>query len=605
VSAGLTRARADDAMPAASRRVTGAPQTLADVVHLRAAINGDQIAYTFLADGSTGERSITWAQLDHRAGKLGAHLRGLGAAGQRVLLALPSGIAFIEAIFACWYAGAIIVPISLPRHRRVKHRLHRIVSDAGAKFALGVPDTRDLLEGEGAEAPAVGLAWVDALTPVDRSATVCVAPAAPGAAGADVALLQYTSGSTGTPRGVMVTHANLMCNSALIAEACGHAPGQTIAGWLPLYHDMGLIGLVLQAAFAGTRCILMPPERFLMRPWLWLQMISDYRVYSSPAPNFAYDLCVEKVTEEHKRTIDLSGWRNALNGSEPVRATTINRFTDTFASCGFGRETFFPCYGLAEATLFVSGPGPSRVSSRRTADGILLSPSDGYGHVGCGGAFGDTQLAIVNPQTAELSAPGRIGEIWLAGESCARGYWNNPDATAPTFNACLKTSDQEQGDGRKWLRTGDLGFIADGELFITGRLRELIIIAGRNHFPVDLEQTAESADPVVATSSTAAFSVEIDGSERLVIVAEVRREFARPARGETRPALDAEAIAHRLLAAVVAGHQVAPHEIVLLRPGALPRTTSGKIRRHDARDQYLGQTLERLELTPYAANASL
>jgi acyl-CoA synthetase (AMP-forming)/AMP-acid ligase II len=588
--------------------VTGADQanamgsgTLAEIVRRRAeGPDADRVAYTFLADGAADARSITWAQLHRRAGAIGAALRERGAAGQPVLLALPSGLAFVESLFGCWHAGAVAVPVSLPRHQRVKHRLHGIVADAGARFAIATADTRQRLEAADAEdATFAGLTWVD---PDDAR------PEAPGSAGVArhggrVALLQYTSGSTGTPRGVVVTHANLACNSALIAEACGHRPGESIAGWLPLFHDMGLIGLVVQAAFAGTRCVFMPPERFLMRPWLWLQMISDYRACSSPAPNFAYDLCVDKVGPEQQAALDLSCWRNALNGSEPVRAATLDRFAAAFAGRGFRREAFFPCYGLAEATLFVTGPGAARRRApRRSADGALLPPGDdAAGHVGCGAPFGDTRLAVVDPATRRRVAPGGVGEIWVAGGSCADGYRNDPAATGETFGASLDSPADPAEAAARWLRTGDLGFVAGGELFVTGRLRELIIVAGRNHFPVDVERTAEAADPAIATGGAAAFSVDVDGVERLVVAAEVRRELARPAgRGEAPLGLDAAAVCRRVRAAVAAEHEVSPHEVVLLRPGALPRTTSGKLSRQAARDGYLGESLGRLDGATYA-----
>ena len=488
----------------------------------------------------------------------------------------------MEALFACWYAGAIAVPVSLPRHQRVKHRLDAIVADAGARLAIGTAETRHRLQSSDR------IAWIDP----DATATPIQPP--PAEASARPAVLQYTSGSTGVPRGVVVTQANLMRNSALIAEACGHAPGQTIAGWLPLFHDMGLIGLVIQAAYAGTRCVLMPPERFLMRPWLWLQMISDYRVCSSPAPNFAYDLCAQKVTPEQKVSLDLSCWRNALNGSEPVRAATLDRFAAGFASCGFRRETFFPCYGLAEATLFVTGPDATRRTTRRTADGTLLSNDDTNGHVACGRPFGDTKVAIVDPHTRRRVPAGAVGEIWVAGESCASGYWNNPAATADTFDARLDGS----ADSRvSWMRTGDLGLVIDGELFITGRRRELIIVAGKNHFPVDIERTAEAADPAIAASGAVAFSVEVNGLEKLVVVAEVRRELGR---ADQAGEVDAAGVARRLRAAVAAEHEVTPHDVVLLRPGAVPRTTSGKVSHTAARDAYRFNTLERFESLTHA-----
>jgi len=564
---------------------------LAEVVRRRAAHDGDRIAYTFLADGSVDARSMSWSQLDRRARALATALIQRGAFGQPALLALPSGLAFIESLFGCWYAGAIALPVSLPRHQRVRHRLHGIVADAGARFAIGTLETRQRLNTDGIEHSLAGeLEWIDPDTACDPPAGA----AEPCVQQGDVALLQYTSGSTGAPRGVVVTHGNLMRNSALIAEACGHGPGQTIAGWLPLFHDMGLIGLVLQAAYSGARCVFMSPERFLMRPRLWLQMISDYGACSSPAPNFAYDLCVDKVDHAQKAGLDLSAWGNALNGSEPVRAATLERFASAFAGCGFQRRAFFPCYGLAEATLFVTGPTEHRRTVRRSANGIELPDGDLNGHVGCGRTFGDTQLAIVDPITAQRVPSGTTGEIWVAGESIARGYWNNPDATEATFNGRLKQPITNRDDGLRWLRTGDMGFIAEGELFITGRLRELIIIAGRNHFPVDLERTAESADPAIATSGAVAFSVDIDRSERLIIVAEVRREYGKPAANRAQGDFDREATRCRVRAAIAAEHEVAVHDVVLLCPGGVPRTTSGKISRRNTRDGYLGKTLERI-----------
>jgi acyl-CoA synthetase (AMP-forming)/AMP-acid ligase II len=558
---------------------------LAEVVRMRARAAGDGIAYTFLSDGSGDARSMTWAQLDQRASVMAASLQALGAHGEPVLLALPSGLSFIESLFACWYAGAIAVPVSLPRHRRVKHRLHHVVADAGAKLAIGTQQTRQRLEGDAPEESGLrDLTWLDADTAGQPEAF------SPGfvPSATDVALLQYTSGATGTPRGVIVTHANLMRNSAIIAEACGHGPGETIAGWLPLFHDMGLVG-VLQAAFSGARCVFMSPERFLMRPELWLQMISDYKACSSPAPNFAYDLCVEKMDDKQKRLLDLSCWRNALNGSEPVRAATLDRFAAAFAESGFRKSAFFPCYGLAESTLFVSGPTHLRALPRRSADGELLSAEESGGHVGCGQAFGDTQIAIVDRQTSQRVFPGTIGEIWVAGGSVAAGYWKNPAATAATFNAQLLETGHD--DKPVWLRTGDLGFIAGGELFITGRLRELIIIAGRNLFPVDLEHAAALADP--ALSAFAAFSVDDGGAERLIIAAEVRRDVVRPPPGQPPRSLDCDAICRRVRAAVASEYDATVHQVLLLSPAALPRTTSGKISRVGARDAYIENTLNR------------
>jgi acyl-CoA synthetase (AMP-forming)/AMP-acid ligase II len=563
--------------------------SLAAVLHGRATENADDIAYTFLADGATDATSLTWSALDRRARALGALLCADNARGHPVLLALPSGLGFVESLFACWYAGAIAVPVSLPRHARLRSRLDAIVHDSGAQFAIGSIQERQLLQADpGDDTPTARLRWIDPAAVLADPDPAQWPPSAPVAT--RIALLQYTSGSTGAPRGVVVTHANLMHNSGLIAEACGHQRGEVIAGWLPLFHDMGLIGLIVQAVVAGARCVLMPPERFLMRPYLWLRMISDYRVCSSPAPNFAYDLCTERITVEQKTALDLSTWRNALNGSEPVRSGTIERFAAAFAACGFRRNAFFPCYGLAESTLLATGPGPERLIVRRSASGALLDDSEPHGHVGCGRPYGDTRMVIVDPVTRTEVLPGRIGEIWLAGASIADGYWNQPPITRETFGG-----ERAGGDAASWLRTGDLGFFAEGQLFITARLRELIIIAGRNHVPIDIERTVECTDAAVVAAI--AFSSEIEGRERLVVAAEIRK-------GRSSDSGDGESLRHHIRAAVAADHDVTPYDIALLRPGAIPRTSSGKVRRHAARDAYLDGTLQRLESSNHVVSAT-
>ena len=472
-----------------------------------------------------------------------------------MLLLVPSWLDFVEWAFGCWYAGATIVPLPLPRHSRAKHRLDAVFDHSGATLGVGPADVLERLGGT--DVAASRLTWFDAGGGAPAAAVT------PPPAGPHPALLQYTSGSTGTPRGVCVSHANLIHNTMTTARACGHDRGSVIGGWLPLFHDMGLIGLILQAAFTGGRCVFMPPERFLMRPWSWLKMISDYDTRTSPAPNFAYDLCVEKTTDTNKVGLALGGWRNALNGSEPVRPATLDRFAAAFASCGFAREAFFPCYGLAESTLFVTGPGAARRPARRTAGGIELPHDAVDGHVGCGGASGGTRVLVVDPHTRRPVAGTTVGEIWVSGPSVAGGYWNDPQATAATFDARLADDPVTP-----WLRTGDLCFVADGDLF-----------------PVDLERTAESAHAAVTAGGVAAFSADVTGVERIIVTAEIKRDVARGA-------LDGDAVRRAVRAAVAAGHDVAPHDVVLLSPGGLPKTTSGKISRSATRAAYAGGTLD-------------
>jgi acyl-CoA synthetase (AMP-forming)/AMP-acid ligase II len=565
--------------------------TLPGMLRRRAAIDPEGRAYTFLGGSESSGDSVTWLQLDQRATALATRLTDGGVAGQPVLLALKSGLQFVEALFACWYAGAIAVPVSLPRHQRLQQRLNGIIMDSGVRFAIGTTATQGQVVGC---APAAHLNWI-----FSETATVLTA-ASPDVAinGAQPALLQYTSGSTGAPRGVVVTHANLSHNSGLIAEACSLRQGDVIAGWLPLFHDMGLIGLVLQAVAAGVHCVLMSPERFLMRPWLWLQMISDHRACGTAAPNFAYDLCAERVDPERKAKLDLSCWRTALTGSEPVRAATLERFAAAFECCGFRRSAFFPCYGLAEATLLVSAPGATRNIVRRQADGSLIAEGSGAGgYVGCGKPVQGLELKIVDPQLRTTVTKGEIGEIWVSGASVAAGYWNNTHETTATFAAVLEGSLPDGALRASWLRTGDLGFQdGSGELFITGRLREMMIVAGRNHFPVDIEHTVETAHESVAESAVVAFSMDIQGLERLIIAAEIRRPLFVMESG--RPRLDTEAICQHIRLAVTLENDVAPFEVVLLRPGAIPRTSSGKIQRLATREAYCNGTLETLEGCP-------
>ena len=565
---------------------------MVELLRTRACSTPEAVAYTFLDGARQQPRSINWAQLDRQASRMARHMVDLGVRNEPVLLALPSGLRFIESLFACWYAGAIPVPISLPRHERLRQRVSAITADAGARFAIGTASAQKLvlpaMSNGGAAEPS---RWIDA--------DIAAASDADGdfaAPGADLALLQYTSGSTGSPRGVMVTHGNLIHNSAMIANACRHGPDDVVVAWLPLFHDMGLIGFIVQTAFVGMHCILMSPERFLMNPCRWLQAMSDYHATGTAAPNFAYDLCVDRVSAAQRATLDLRNWRNALNGSEPIRAATLSRFASTFADCGFRRDAFSVCYGLAEATLFVTGPSAAGGMTRRSSDGRLLAEHEPGGHVGCGTTFPGVQLRIADPEALTEVPTGGIGEIWLRGASVAAGYWNNVAATAATFHGRLRPSgsaETSQAPHRpdfavNWLRTGDLGFIAEtGELYITGRLRELIIVAGKNHFPNDIEHSCEAADPAIAPSGAVAFSVDFDGLERLVVCAEVRSDSIKH--------LNADLVCRNVARAVAADNDIAPHAVVLLPPGALPRTSSGKLKRLATRGAYLDRTLERLE----------
>ncbi|MFL5342459.1 MAG: condensation domain-containing protein, partial [Gemmataceae bacterium] len=404
-----------------------------------------------------------------------------------------------------------------------------------------------------------------------------------------MAFLQYTSGSTATPRGVMLTHANLLHNSAVIAQGFDHPHDGTGRGvfWLPLHHDMGLIGGVLQPMFAGGPSVLMPPVAFLSSPLRWLKAISDLRATTSGAPNFAYEYCVRKISPEERVALDLRSWTLAFTGAEPIRADTLDRFAEAFAECGFRREAFYPCYGLAESTLMVTGSikgrGPLILSVRKSdleqgrAFVTLADDSAARRLVGCGRPMIGQSVVIADPATGERRPDGEIGEIWTAGASVAQGYWNQPEATERTFGARLA-----DGSG-PFLRTGDLGFLHDGELFVTGRLKDVLIIQGRNHYPQDIEATVEAAHVAIRPGCVAAFAVEIDGEERLAVAAELEREFRRS---------DPAPVLASVREAVAGQHGLEPFAVVLLRTGSIPMTSSGKVQRYACRDAFRESSFE-------------
>jgi acyl-CoA synthetase (AMP-forming)/AMP-acid ligase II len=445
--------------------------TIPDLLRVRAAEQPHDRAYTFLGEDGSERASLTYAQLEQSARRIAAALQESRAQSERVLLLYPPGLEYIAAFYGCLMAGAIAVPAYPPRQNRHVERLEAILRDADARLIL----TSDAIA---AKLDRFDCLSTDAL-PDAPFRDVSIAPD-------DVAFLQYTSGSTSMPKGVRVTHANLLHNEEAIRRAFRVDPSSVVVGWLPLYHDMGLIGNVLQPLYAGATSILMSPVAFLQRPMLWLESIARYRGTISGGPNFAYELVARAAREEETSALDLSSWRLAFNGAEPVRAETMERFSDAFARCGFRREAFYPCYGLAEATLFVSGGSSGCVDD---------------GRVSCGVAGAGIDVRIVDAG-GNVAADGHVGEIVVAGPSVAAGYWRRPEESAETFGARIA------GDSRPWLRTGDLGVMRGGELFVAGRIKDLIIIRGRNHYPQDIERTVERAHAALRAGGGAAFAIE-------------------------------------------------------------------------------------------------
>ncbi len=534
-------------------------QTLSALLRDRARETPDR-GYTWLARGEEVAQRLTYADLDRRARAIGAALSGAVRPGERVLLLHPPGLDFVAAFFGCLYAGAIAVPAYPPRSRRADSRLRSIAMDCHPQAVLTTPGLIGRREETVDQVPELASAlWIDTEELGDRD--LAFEPWAEDAGA--IAFLQYTSGSTGTPKGVMVTHANLMHNLERIRVAFGQTPESVVVGWLPLFHDMGLIGNVLEPCYVGCECVLMSPTAFLQRPARWLEAISRFQGTTSGGPNFAYDLCARSIGQEAKERIDLSSWRVAFNGAEPVRHETLGRFAEAFAPCGFRPESFAPCYGLAESTLLVA-----------SARGMSKEPL-----VSCGALPEGDETRIVDPETYAPVPEGQVGEIWLSGASVAAGYWNRPEETRETFGAVPAGG----APGLRYLRTGDLGFVRDGELVVTGRLKDLIVLRGRNIYPQDLERTAEEAHPALRAGSGAAFSIERRGEESVIVVYEVERRAG-----------GFDEIAGSVRRAVAEEHGVRVADVVLLRIGTIPKTSSGKIRRRECRALYIAGDLEAL-----------
>ena len=562
--------------------------TLIDLLGWRADRDAGRMAYRFLADGETEGHRVSFIELDSQAKAIAALLQSFEEKGARVLLLYPPGLDYIAAFLGCLYAGMIAVPAYPPRINASMSRLQGIVADADATVAL---TTSAIISRLG---PL--LISYPELKPLRWLATVNLEPGLsdawrrPSVDGNTIALLQYTSGSTAAPKGVMVSHGNLLHNETIIQRAFNQSRDSVIVGWLPIYHDMGLIGNVLQPLFVGAQCILLSPVAFLQKPFRWLSAISRYKGTTSGGPNFAYDLCVRKITDQQRITLDLSSWTVAFNGSEPVRADTLERFAKTFQPCGFRRRSFCACYGLAEATLMVSSKMVDtlpviknfKVKEIEQNKGVIAPPGDaesGRLLVSCGKAPPGQRVIIVDPESLTECGAGRIGEIWVSGDGIAQGYWKHPEETERTFRAYL--ADSGQGP---FLRTGDLGFLQDGELFVTGRIKDMIIIRGLNHYPHDIQQTVEESHTALRKGCGAAFSVEVAGEERLVVVQEVERVKG----------LDLTLIKEEIYRAVSENHDLQIHALVLTRPRGVAKTSSGKIEHRTCRAAFLSGTLDTL-----------
>lgn len=565
------------------------PQGFPNLIHLlrrRVQEYGEKTVYIYLKDGESEEIGLTYGELERRSLSIAAHLQSLLSQGERILLLYPPGIEFPAAFFGCLCAGMVAVPTNLPYSNRFLASLGATVADAGPTVALSTASTLEEYRRQIDQTPGLAaLKWIATDTIPDSLAGDWQEPSL----GADsLAVLQYTSGSTGSPKGIMISHGNLLHNSSVIHALFGHSPSMRGVIWLPPYHDMGLVGGIIQPVYAGADTILISPIHFIQKPLRWLMAISRYKATTSGGPNFAYDLCVREITSEQKSGLDLSSWDVAFNGAEPVRWETLQRFVEAFKSCGFRQKAFLPCYGLSETTLIATGcrksskPTFLRADAHALQTGRIALAADDREHdcmlVGNGGVPPGHTIIIVDPEKRTRCRPDTIGEIWISGPSVAQGYWNRPEDTGQTFRARLA----DKGEG-PFLRTGDLGFIHAGELFVTGRLKDLIIIRGLNYYPQDIERTVERSHEALRAGCGAAFGVEVGNEERLVVVQEIERRYIRK--------LDAEPVIEAIRQGVSREHGIRAYGVVLIKTSSLPKTTSGKVRRRLCREHFIQGSL--------------
>ncbi len=564
--------------------------SLVDLLRYRAAKQPNDRAYVLLSDQGQEESVLTFAELDQRASDVATRLAH-GQIGDRALLLFGPGLDFIIAYFGCLLAGVIAVPMMLPRRNSSLDSSASILADCSPRFALtnahlssARPDVLERFQGYKMEWLMLGQ---ESGRPLDQNRLL------PTPGPEDIAFLQYTSGSTSDPKGVMVTHGNLIENLEMIRLTLDNTGQSTYVNWVPLYHDMGLILNVLQSLYVGAPCVLLAPVTFIQRPLQWLRAIHNYRAEVAGGPNFAFDLCVRRFRADQVKDLDLSCWKVAFNAAEPVRADTIERFAATFSPYGFEPRAMCPLYGMAEATVLISGGGRgagpvirtvSREGFQRHHVAAPAGHDDAHRVVGCGRNIIGQRIGIVDPETRRRLAADQIGEVWVGGPHVCKGYWGNPATTRSTFQARI------EGEDEFWLRTGDLGFMDEaGELFITGRIKDVIIVRGINYYPQDIENTVYDSHPALRRYCGAVFSVLTENTEeKVVLVQEVERVHRRD--------LEIDEIIGCIREAVVNEHEIALDSIVLIRPGSIPKTTSGKIQRNLARRMWLQNSFKAVDV---------
>jgi len=572
--------------------MTHSPTSLVDILRYRAKAQPNQLAYRYLVDGEYDEVVITYEELDRRARSIAALLQSSAKPGDRALLIFPAGVDFIAAFFGCLYAKVLAVPVYPPHPARLEKNLSiilRVAADAKPTVALLPSSLHEVIKSRKEIADQFGNIKLLA-TDTDDINDLKDEWQQPQIKRNDLAFLQYTSGSTSAPRGVIISHGNLLHNLDLIGKCFGVSGESHAVSWLPPYHDMGLISGILQPLYSGFPITLIPHMMFLQRPFRWLQTISRYHATISGGPNFAYDLCIKKIKSEQKELLDLSSWEVAFNGAEPVYHKTLDQFADYFAARGFHRKAFLPCYGLAESTLMVTGANKNStplvqhlMNSELAQNQVIITPEIA-GHtralVSCGQNISDLDIRIVNLETLTSCNEDEVGEIWVRGSSVACGYWNKPSETKFTFGARLTNGTKET-----FLRTGDLGFLHEGDLYITGRIKNLIISEGKNHYPHDIEKTIEESHPAIRQTGSAVFSIYKPGAENLIVIVEI----------DYKVIANSDEVIKAIRQAVSMNHGLHVNDIVLTNHGGIPKTTSGKIKHFLCKEYYLAGTFNEIK----------
>jgi len=573
---------------------------LVDLLRDRAEHKPDQLAYRFLADGETSQQTLTYLQLHQQAVQIASYLQSFLSPGDRVLVVYPysAGLEFIAAFFGCLYAGAIAVTDNPPVSPQAIVKLQTRLESSQCRAILSTKALIEQLkiqfsvEKEEETRRGTSLRWVATDDLLDQN--LAIDWQKPPINGDTVAFLQYTSGSTGTPKGVIVTHGNVLHNSAIIYKAFGHHNNSKGLIWLPLFHDMGLIGGVVQPLYGSFPVTLMSPVALVQKPFRWLEAISEYQATTSGGPNFAYDLVCRTATPEKLEQLDLSSWDVAFSGAEPVRWDTLKRFAEIFGPCGFKPEAFYPCYGMAETTLFISGGHKHQTPNILWVDPVALEHNQVIqtqetslannpqsrktrSLVSCGFPWLADEVMIVDPQELTPRDADQVGEILVSGKGVGLGYWDKPEDTETTFRVYV------EGRG-PYLRTGDLGFLQDGELYITGRIKDMMILWGRNRYPQEIEATLDTCHPAIRAGHSAAFSVETELGEQLIIAAEIERRYLRN--------LNVEEVVNAIRQAIAEQNTVDVFAIVLLKTTTIPKTTSGKIQRRACRTKFLEGSLD-------------